>query len=500
MKFIVKLSPEITIKTRPVRKQFVARLQANIRKICRRRELGGDMVRRWDMLEVVLDPQHEESCAAHQQRCSNVAQVLRTTPGIAHFLEVAEHNLDLSGSGDEILERIARAAGAVYAAQLPGHSYAVRCKRHGEHDFNSQRVEEYVGAWLGQRCDNNGVDLHHADITVALEIKRERLFIVKQRHAGLGGLPLGCVGQVLSLISGGYDSSVASYQTIRRGMETHFCFFNLGGHAHEVGVRQVAHFLWDRYASSHRTAFISVNFEPVVEEILHKVAKPYMGVVLKRMMLRAASQVAAQMKIDALVTGEAIAQVSSQTIANLALIDKVSDVMVMRPLISSDKTAIIARAVEAGVATYAEHMPEYCAVISDKPTTAAKPRVLEQQEEKFDFTILQNVVEQRTMCGIDDVYEKDSIIDEVEKQSVPEPGQVIIDLRDEDSCANKPLKLHTNKTLNIPFYKLNRLFSELDSEQQYLLYCDRGAMSRLHAAHLRAEGYANVKVYQPKAQ
>lgn len=75
---------------------------------------------------------------------------------------------------------------------------------------------------------------------------------------------------VLSLISGGFDSGVSSYMLMRRGCRVHYCFFNLGGAAHEIGVRRVAHYLWNRFGSSHRVRFVAINFEPVVGEILEK--------------------------------------------------------------------------------------------------------------------------------------------------------------------------------------------------------------------------------------
>ncbi len=75
---------------------------------------------------------------------------------------------------------------------------------------------------------------------------------------------------VLSLISGGFDSGVSSYMLMRRGCRVHYCFFNLGGAAHGIGVRQVAHYLWNRFGSSHRVRFVAINFEPVVREILEK--------------------------------------------------------------------------------------------------------------------------------------------------------------------------------------------------------------------------------------
>ncbi len=103
---------------------------------------------------------------------------------------------------------------------------------------------------------------------------------------------MGAQDGVLSLISGGFDSAVSSYLSMRRGLLTHFCFFNLGGDEHEIAVKEVALYLWMRYGSTHPVRFITVPFEEVVREILEKVDNSQMGVVLKRVMLRAATRVA----------------------------------------------------------------------------------------------------------------------------------------------------------------------------------------------------------------
>ncbi|HAD10702.1 MAG TPA: tRNA 4-thiouridine(8) synthase ThiI, partial [Porticoccaceae bacterium] len=126
----------------------------------------------------------------------------------------------------------------------------------------------------------------------------------------------------------------------KRGLRTHFCFFNLGGRAHELGVKEVAWYLWQKYGASHRVKFITVPFEEVVAEILTKVTDSQMGVVLKRMMYRAAGEVARSWNVDALVTGESVAQVSSQTLPNLAVIDSVTDLLTIRPLVTMDKNDI----------------------------------------------------------------------------------------------------------------------------------------------------------------
>src|SRR5690606_6859829 len=152
---------------------------------------------------------------------------------------------------------------------------------------------------------------------------------------------------------------------------------SLGGRDHELGVMEVAHFLWKKYGSSHRVLFISVPFEEVVGEILAKVDNAQMGVVLKRMMLRVSTQLARRLELDALVTGEAISQVSSQTLPNLNVIDTATDMLVLRPLIASHKQDIIDTAYAIGTAEFAKHMPEYCGVISVNPTTRAKPQRIE---------------------------------------------------------------------------------------------------------------------------
>ena len=161
-----------------------------------------------------------------------------------------------------------------------------------------------------EHCDTQGVDVRNPDQYVDLEVKDQKLFVFNKIYKGLGGYPLGTQEPVLSLISGGFDSVVSSYMTMRRGSKTHFLFFNLGGKAHQMGVEQVALHLWQQYGSCAGVKFISVPFSEVVGDILQNVHHSFMGVVLKRQMMRAAEKVADFMKIDALVTGESIAQVS----------------------------------------------------------------------------------------------------------------------------------------------------------------------------------------------
>lgn len=483
MKFIIKLFPEITIKSQSVRLRFIKILTTNIRNVLK--NLEDDtlaVVRHWDHIEIRtkddnLGPQ--------------ICDALTRVPGIHHILEVEDRSYtDMHNIFEQTLE--------AYRDTLIGKTFCVRVKRRGKHEFSSGDVERYVGGGLNQHIESAKVKLTHPQVTVHLEVDQGKLTLIKARHEGLGGFPIGTQEDVLSLISGGFDSGVSSYMLMRRGCRVHYCFFNLGGSAHEIGVKQVAHYLWNRFGSSHRVRFVAIDFEPVVGEILEKVEDGQMGVVLKRMMVRAASQVAERYGVQALVTGEALGQVSSQTLTNLRLIDNASDTLILRPLISHDKEHIINLARQIGTEDFAKTMPEYCGVISKSPTVKAVKAKIEEEESHFDFSILDRVVNEAKNVDIREIAEQ-SREQVVEVETVAElvDTDVLLDIRAPDEQDEKPLKLDGIEVRALPFYKLSSQFADLDQSKSYLLYCDRGVMSRFQALYLREQGYTNVKVYRP---
>ncbi|GAL06778.1 tRNA S(4)U 4-thiouridine synthase [Photobacterium aphoticum] len=340
--------------------------------------------------------------------------------------------------------------------------------------------------------------LKNPDITVRVEVSHDELNHVLARHKGLGGFPLGTQEDVLSLISGGFDSGVSSYLHIKRGSKVHYCFFNLGGPAHEIGVKQVAHYLWKKYGSSAKVRFIAIDFDPVVGQILENIDDGQMGVVLKRMFMRAAGMVAERFGIQALVTGEALGQVSSQTLTNLRHIDGVTDSLILRPLINWDKEDIINVAREIGTEDFAKTMPEFCGVISKSPTVKAVKAKLEAEEAKFDFTILERVVAEARIMDIRDIEkESQEKAPEIELVDQIDAGAIVLDIRSPDEEDENPLELENVEVKHLPFYKLATQFGDLPQDKTYLLYCDRGVMSRLQALYLKENGFNNVKVYRP---
>ncbi|MBC7003969.1 tRNA 4-thiouridine(8) synthase ThiI [Photobacterium sp. BZF1] len=482
MKFIVKPHPEIFVKSESVRKRFTRILECNIRIILQRLS---------DSIAVYNRRSHIEVVPKDESLRDEVLAVLTQTPGIHHSLEVKQTDFtDLHDIYEQTLAHVGNS--------LDGKTFCVRAKRTGKHDFTSIELERYVGGGLNQAIESASVKLKNPDVTVRVEVQNDKLNQILARHKGLGGFPLGTQEDVLSLISGGFDSGVSSYLHIKRGSKVHYCFFNLGGPAHEIGVKQVSHFLWKKYGSSAKVKFIAIDFEPVVGEILEKVDDGQMGVVLKRMFMRAAGMVAERFGIEALVTGEALGQVSSQTLTNLRHIDNVTDTLILRPLINWDKEDIIDVAREIGTEDFAKTMPEFCGVISKSPTVKAVKEKLETEEAKFDFTVLERVVTEARVIDIRDIEkESQEQAPEIELVDQIETDAVVLDIRSPDEEDENPLEIDNVDVKHLPFYKLATQFGDLPQDKTYLLYCDRGVMSRLQALYLKENGFDNVKVYRP---
>ena len=468
------------IKSDSLRKRFIKILTGNIRNVLNKHDDTLAVVRHWDYIEVRSKLTENRPL---------LIELLQRIPGIHHFLEVDEKPFtDLH----DIFEQTLQDVGSL----LENKTFCVRVKRKGKHNFSSIEAERYIGGGLNQHIATAKVKLTNPDVTVRVEIENDKMMLVKARHTGIGGYPIGTQEDVLSLISGGFDSGVSSYMLIRRGSRVHYCFFNLGGAAHEIGVKQMAYHIWNRFSPSHKVRFIAINFEAVVGEILEKFDSSQMGVVLKRMMVRAASKIAERFAIQAIVTGEALGQVSSQTLTNLRLIDEASETLVLRPLISHDKEQIIATAKEIGTDDIAKSMPEFCGVISKNPTVKAVREKIVAEELNFDFSILENAVQNAQYLDIRKIAEQtERDVVQVDVVSVLTGEDIILDIRSPEETDENPLQLEGRNVTLLPFYKLSSQFASLDQSKTYLLYCERGVMSKLQALYLKENGFNNVKVF-----
>ena len=476
-KFILKLFPEIMVKGSSAKKQMVQQLYSNLQTLMGMIDEEITLKKFSDKIEIV----------APIEKVDPLRETLRNTPGIEQILEALQ--FDKMESLDQIKAKVAQ----IVAPALKGKRFVVRAKRTGSHPFNSSEIERVVGGYTLAHTDAAGVDLHTPEVTVRIELINQQLNIITDKYPGLGGFPIGTQGDILSLMSGGFDSTIASYLTMKRGIKTHFIFFNLGGVAHEIGVKQVALYLWNKFGASHRVKFVSVPFDGVVEEIFRSTAETYMGVTLKRLMLMAAEKIADAMEIDALVTGESVAQVSSQTLRNLALIDQVTSKLVLRPLATMNKPEIIRMAQQIGTKHFAENMPEYCGVISKNPITHGSFKRMEKEAKRFDYSVLDKAVEDAKSIYVDEIVENITQAAPVEIVRELHDNSVVIDIRPEEACIEIE-----GEVLKIPFHQLKTAFKTLSRDKEYLLYCEKGVMSQLHAQYLRdSDETVNVKVYRP---
>ncbi|MGB1296688.1 MAG: THUMP domain-containing protein, partial [Psychrobium sp.] len=173
MKFILKFYPEITIKSKSVRKRYCKLLSSNVRNVLRRFDETVAVQLDWDKLNVATSNDSKENI-------ERLIDAMQCIPGIAHILQVSQHSFT-------DVESIYQTVAPLVAHEIEGKSFCVRVKRAGKHDFTSNEVERYVGGGLNQHYPSNGVKLKNPDHTVKLEIRNSDLFVISARYEGIGG-------------------------------------------------------------------------------------------------------------------------------------------------------------------------------------------------------------------------------------------------------------------------------------------------------------------------
>ena len=186
-------------------------------------------------------------------------------------------------------------------------------------------------------------------------------------------------------MSGGFDSPLASWMLQKRGVQVHYLFCNLGGKAYERSTLEISKNLFDLWGAGSAPGFHTMDFEPLIKEIREKVKPSFHQVVLKKCFYKAAEYLCYRNKFDAIITGEAIGQVSSQTLKNLRAIEQGVNFPLIRPLIAYNKGEIIDLCQMIGTYSLSEKVKEFCHISKEKPVTATTPEALQEQFEKLDF-------------------------------------------------------------------------------------------------------------------
>ena len=267
----------------------------------------------------------------------------------------------------------------------------------------STEIEREVGGAVKQGT-GLGVNLGEPEHTIFLEVLRDRILVSTDKHAGAGGFPVGTSGRVAALLSGGIDSPVAAWRLMKRGCRAilvHFHAFPLQDHTTIDKARGLARVL-SRY--QYRSRLVLVPFGPVQQTIVASCPAPLRVVLYRRFMVRIAEAVAARHRARALVTGESLAQVASQTLDNMAVIDEAASGPILRPLVGMDKIEITDQARRIGSFEISTLPDQDCCqlFVPRNPATAARLDEVKAAETALDVAGLV----QQALAGIEEeMYE-----------------------------------------------------------------------------------------------
>ncbi|WP_304970006.1 tRNA uracil 4-sulfurtransferase ThiI [Romboutsia ilealis] len=261
--------------------------------------------------------------------------------------------------------------------------------RRGDKDFKltSQEMSLDIGGYLvSQVKDKIAVDVRNPEVKIHCELRQNHVMIYSDTILGYGGLPLGTNGRAMSLLSGGIDSPVASWMVAKRGMELeciHFHSYPFTSEKSQEKVRDLAQIL-SKYCG--RVRLHKVNMLEIQKAIGLNCKDEEMTIISRRFMMRIAQQVAESRRCDALVTGESIGQVASQTIQGLTCTNASVSMPVFRPLIAMDKTEIIDIAQKIGTFETSILPEEDCCTVFSpkKPVTKPKLDRIERSENALD--------------------------------------------------------------------------------------------------------------------
>jgi len=251
------------------------------------------------------------------------------------------------GTTYEQLERFVGANLARLTGPSPG-SFAVRCKRSDKRfPFTSEEVNRRLGAFVGAGS-GLAVDLENPGVTIHVLVQNDGIYVFHERFPGPGGLPVGTSGRILVLLSGGIDSPVAAYLAMKRGAKAHYVHFHSAPYTSDASVGKVERIVQVLVRHQGAARIAVVPFGELQREIVASCPERLRVLLYRRMMLRTAERIARRWRCEALATGESLNQVASQTLENLAAIDRVAHLPVLRPLVGLDKQEIIDFAERAG--------------------------------------------------------------------------------------------------------------------------------------------------------
>lgn len=466
-RLLVRLAGEFGTKSARTRRSFLRVLAENARRALRSAGLKAHVRPEWSRLMV-----DTSDSAAAQTALSYVF-------GISSTVQVAE-------VGYTTLDDLVRVLTHVYGDRVAGRSFAVRPRRIAGVPFRSGDLARALGAALLPLAAR--VDLSHPDVEVRVTAEPGRAFAELPDTAarGPGGLPLGSGGRAVALVSGGFDSPVAAWHVMRRGVAVEVLVCDLDGCGQVDDALTVARELATRWAPGQEVRAHVVDLAPVVEALVARAPARMRQVMLKRAMYRVGSELAREVGAEALVTGESLGQVSTQTLRNLAVCETVAEQPVLRPLIGMDKSEIIERARAIGTHDASVRITEHCSIAQgEKVITWASAARIEAAELDLlgaagDGAWVRAAVAARRVVSLP-AWSPEPLPEHV-VAAVPD-DMVLVDVRE-------PQEGPQVGDLRLPSSRALEWLDALDASRSYVLVCASGRRSERLARELRRRGFA----------
>jgi thiamine biosynthesis protein ThiI len=368
---------EIVLKGRN-RQRFERLLRGNIRQAAAAAGIG---VRIWQregviVLRAAAGPGEEPNGAGAEATADALADRMREVMGIARVCRALRVAKDPGAAADAAVALTAGRTG----------SFAVRARRRDKRfAMNSSALAAFIGARV-QQAHGLPVSLGNPDTTVFVEVDQSEVFVFTSGSPGQGGLPVGMSGRALVLMSGGIDSPVAAYRMMRRGLRCDFLHFSgmpLTGPESIYKAYGLAREL-DKFQG--RSRLFVVAFGKAQQQLATAGAGRLQILAQRRLMLKTGEALAARLGADALVTGDSLGQVSSQTLANITALDDAVGLPILRPLIGLDKTEIMAEARRIATLAISELPDQDCCTLLTPRQVETRARIedLRRIETRLD--------------------------------------------------------------------------------------------------------------------
>lgn len=280
-----------------------------------------------------------------------------------------------------------------------GQTFKITTKR-ADHLFelDTNDINQLLGAEVLRNVEGIKVQVKKPDIEVKVEVRLEGIFLSCQRIAGAGGLPVGSGGRAMLMLSGGLDSPVAGYLAMKRGVEVQAVHFHSPPYTSPRALQKAKDLTVKLTAYVGSIQFIEVPFTEIQEEIKRVVPEGYLMTVTRRMLMSLSDKFREQQRGLAIVNGESLGQVASQTLQSMVSINEVTNTPIIRPVVSMDKNEIIEIAQKIDTLELSIQPFEDCCTIFAPPAPKTKPKL--EKAQKFEARLDVDGLIERAMAGL----------------------------------------------------------------------------------------------------